>query len=526
MALAAVVVGSAGAGATASPVARAPLSDSAAASYYVLLLTNVEDNVYVGTEASLQGVNACDLPDGGPSPCSNPVTYTVELGPYATCAAATAAYNAAAMNPHPAFGGTKVYIFGGSYFIDDMGFWCTPGSTTTTTSTTTTPTTTTTTTTTTTSGQPTVSLPPLAKSFCKANAHTAAEPPAPCAPDKAVSAAEKAQARAFLHTLLFLTVLACGASPDVDQSTGQKLNLTVAMFVSLCPRMIDMMGEGLVVIHDPTAAGYQQVALLAVGAAPALAGACPNAASAAACTALQAAAGKYAGAAIVTAAVTAAESLTLDRFAAAVAAHSVSGAFLQAALAKVYGGALDAELITLHADGQALATAYGQAGGGEISVSASSAKQAIKQPGGTVLTSAVLAQLVAAGVAPTPALARQAIVGQLGNVSGTLDSNTTLGGSLPASDFASPYFTLTLSDLEAIVMGLAAQSSVSSAASGALSGDLAVARRACGVTSRFNAAIDRFTSFTNANLKGAVADVLVFAARPLTESGVTNANCA
>jgi hypothetical protein len=124
--------------AAAHSTPRVRVAATAADSYYVMLLTNVEDNVYVGTETSLQGVDACDLPDGGPSPCSDPVTYMVELGPYATCTDATAAYNAAAMNPHPAFGGTKVYIFGGSYFIDDTDYWCTPGSSTTTTSSTTT----------------------------------------------------------------------------------------------------------------------------------------------------------------------------------------------------------------------------------------------------------------------------------------------------------------------------------------------------------------------------------------------------
>jgi len=116
--------------------AGARVAATAADSYYVLLLTNVDNNIYVGTETSLQSEHNCDLPDGGPPPCSTSIVYTVEAGPFASCAAATAAYNAAAMNPHPAFGGTKVYIFGGSYFIDDMSYWCTPGSSTTTTTTT------------------------------------------------------------------------------------------------------------------------------------------------------------------------------------------------------------------------------------------------------------------------------------------------------------------------------------------------------------------------------------------------------
>jgi hypothetical protein len=98
--------------------------------YYVFVLTNVASpgNIFVGALSAVQGKLTCDFTDGGL--CADaggadvPVTYTENLGPFTSCADATAAYTAAAMNPHPAFGGEKVYIFGNSYFIDDQSAWC------------------------------------------------------------------------------------------------------------------------------------------------------------------------------------------------------------------------------------------------------------------------------------------------------------------------------------------------------------------------------------------------------------------
>jgi len=98
--------------------------------YYVFILTNVASpgNIWVGSLSSVAGKFTCDFVDGGlcagQGGSNTPVTYTEQLGPYATCPLALAAYSKAAMNPHPAFGGTKVYIFGGSYFIDNMSNWC------------------------------------------------------------------------------------------------------------------------------------------------------------------------------------------------------------------------------------------------------------------------------------------------------------------------------------------------------------------------------------------------------------------
>jgi hypothetical protein len=513
LAVAAVTIGSAGAGAAARPLAHAA---AASDPYYVLLLTNVEDNVYIGTESSLASTYACDLPDGGPPPCTTAITYTVQLGPYATCAAATAAYNAAATNPHSAFGGTKVYIFGGSYFIDDMSYWCVPGSSVTTTPTTTTPATTTTTTTSTT-GASTAALPPLPTSFCTtAAARIAAAKHAVCAPKKTLSAAAKADARDDLRGELYLTLLFCGGGRNITTNSGEVIDIVTPTFVALCPEIIDMMGYTLTQVHDPSLPDYEQVALLVLHAPPAAPqGTCPSAVSATACTALRKAATGVEVASNYTDEVSVAESLTLDRFAAAVAAQSPSASFLQAALSKVYGGALDYDLARQQKDGRALAKALENAGV-DVKVSAAAADQAIAAPTGTTLSTAVLNQLVAGGVAPTAAQARQEIVAQLGTASGTLDSTQVLDTGLPASPIGQPFYTITLSDVEAIVSGLAAQGTVSTASSKTLLGELGAASKACG-RSGFSAAVKRFIA-TADRLPGDAGVIVPYAAGALTAS--------
>jgi hypothetical protein len=118
--------------ATSAPATVTWVAPVAPSPYYVFVLTNVASpgNIFVGTLTAVQGKLTCDFTDGGQ--CADaggadvPVTYTENLGPYATCAEATDAYDAAATNPHPAFGGEKVFIFGNSYFIDNKGMWCSP----------------------------------------------------------------------------------------------------------------------------------------------------------------------------------------------------------------------------------------------------------------------------------------------------------------------------------------------------------------------------------------------------------------
>lgn len=525
VALAVVMWGPVGAGAAEhSPHVGARVAD-ASSSYYVLLLTNVEDNVYVGTEASLQGVNACDLPDGGPSPCSDPVTYTVQLGPYATCAQATAAYNAAATDPHPAFGGTKVYIFGGSYFIDDMSSWCAGGSSTTTTPTTTTPATRTTTTSTSTTA-PSISLPPLAKTFCTSKAAAAAVRSVPatvCAPHKTLSAAEKTEARTNLRGALFLTLLFCGGI--YHGGVGGYAGVFSNVYVSECPKMIDLMGDILTEVQDPPLPSYEEVALLVPQPAPgAPKGACPSTASASSCAALKKAAATYGLAVTYSDEVTAAESLTLDRFAAAVAANSPSGAFLQNALAKVYGGAVDGDLAIEQQDGKALAVAFAGAGS-NASVAAAAAAQELSSPTSTVFTTSVLNQLVANGVAATPAQARQDIVAQLTGVSGTINASQLLKTGAPtAPAYGTPYFAITLSDVEAIVKGLAAQGTVKAAIATTLYRKLSTASEACG-RSGFATAVKGFTTSAGADVPGPAGQILSFAARALTASSRSVSPC-
>ena len=504
----------------------APATAAGNGPYYVFVLTNVASpgNIWVGQVSDLAGKFTCNFTDGGL--CANaggqnvPVTYTENLGPYPTCTAATVAYNAAAMNPHPAFGGEKVYIFGNSYFIDDMSAWCVPGS-----SSTTTTTTTTTAATTTESGP---SPLPVPTAFCGGQAAGTAATSAPkvvCAPSKAVSAAEKAEARRDLRGALFLAVLACGRYTE-DQPNGFEMALALHNFLFACPQIIDVMGTLLVTIHDPAASGFAQVALIVPSAPPpAPTAACPSSAGAPACTALRAAAVTYASAVTLTADVTAAEALTLDRFAAAVGARSVAGAYLQAATARVYGGAVDGALVGQQRDAQALATAFGNVGV-DVTVQASAAVQAITQPGSTILSSTLLNQLVADGVASSAALARQAIVAQLDTATGTVDSNKALEAALPATAFAKPYFKITLSDLKAIVEALRAQGTVTAGASTSLLADLTAARRACGKRPAFVAATKRFSATATGVVKGEAGATLAFAVAPLRAASIPFASCA
>ncbi|MGW3040845.1 hypothetical protein ACWC9T_12525 [Kitasatospora sp. NPDC001159] len=109
-----------------------PSSPSPAAAYYVFILTNVADpgNILVGTFDDVSGKRTCDFIDGGQ--CADaggadvPVQFTTKLGPYPTLQDAQAAYCANAANPHvgPGGAGTKVDIFGGSYWADNISFSC------------------------------------------------------------------------------------------------------------------------------------------------------------------------------------------------------------------------------------------------------------------------------------------------------------------------------------------------------------------------------------------------------------------
>jgi hypothetical protein len=93
--------------------------------YYVYILTNVDSpgQIWVGTDSDLQGKNTCRFVGGGNCAADGsgtPVQYSRQLGPYLTLGAATQAFCGAATSPHQAFGGTKAYIFGNSYFIDNV----------------------------------------------------------------------------------------------------------------------------------------------------------------------------------------------------------------------------------------------------------------------------------------------------------------------------------------------------------------------------------------------------------------------
>ncbi|MFJ2864130.1 hypothetical protein [Kitasatospora sp. NPDC087314] len=114
-----------------STSSETPATPTPSAAYYVFVLTNVSGgNIFVGTLQDVQGARTCDFVDGGLcAPAGGqdvPVQYTVGLGPYPTLVDAQAAYCANAADPHtgPGGAGTKVDIFGGSYWADNINFTC------------------------------------------------------------------------------------------------------------------------------------------------------------------------------------------------------------------------------------------------------------------------------------------------------------------------------------------------------------------------------------------------------------------
>jgi hypothetical protein len=90
--------------------------------WYVFILTNVASpgNIWIGQLSDFVAMpDTCDWTDGGQCPPDVPVTYTEPVGPV-SCQDAVQAYQDQATSPHAAFGGEKVYIFGNSYFVDNL----------------------------------------------------------------------------------------------------------------------------------------------------------------------------------------------------------------------------------------------------------------------------------------------------------------------------------------------------------------------------------------------------------------------
>ncbi|MFJ2776850.1 hypothetical protein [Kitasatospora sp. NPDC087315] len=117
---------------TAETPSGTPTGTEPTAAYYVFILNNVADpgNILIGTLQDVTGKRTCDFTDGGN--CADqggadvPLQYTAQLGPFPSRADAEAAYCANAASPHagPGGSGTKVYIFGGSYWADNVSVSC------------------------------------------------------------------------------------------------------------------------------------------------------------------------------------------------------------------------------------------------------------------------------------------------------------------------------------------------------------------------------------------------------------------
>ncbi len=370
---------------------------------------------------------------------------------------------------------------------------------------------------------------PLPTGFCTTAAPRIADATAHaavCAPTTTLTPQDKQNAKDDLRAEIVAAAFFCRAA-STGSGGGNLLVLGVAFdFVqalTLCQATVNLMAATLVLVRDPPSAGYQRVVLpgspVQLGAPG---GSCPTRVTAAACAAVRAAAAKYATAAANAVVLGAVAAKTTNRFAGALRAKSVSGAFLQAAVGKVYAGELAQALAAQQSVGRALALALRSAGL-DAPVSATAVKKALAQSRSKIFSSALLDKLVAEGVAATPALARQQIMAQLNSLAGTLDPAAALSAPLPASAFTAQYRTITLSELAAIVKALSAQHAISRATGTTLHNDLVKVHAACGKATQFSAAMRGFIAAATG--ASPAAGLLRFAAQPLTASSVAAAAC-
>lgn len=90
--------------------------------YYIYALNLSGGNIYIGSNADIQRPS-CEFVDGGPPPCDGaPNVQVLETlgGPYDTYEQAVSAYCGMVTNTFPAWGGTKGYINGAIYWLDNV----------------------------------------------------------------------------------------------------------------------------------------------------------------------------------------------------------------------------------------------------------------------------------------------------------------------------------------------------------------------------------------------------------------------
>jgi hypothetical protein len=382
---------------------------------------------------------------------------------------------------------------------------------------------------------PPTSFCPTGATAARVIAHAALR----CVTRKSVTNEEKAVAAFLAATQREAVIVVCSLAkallmgkPPPSTGRGKRifeefgaLQLGFA-FAELCIDEAQVLANGLAIVHDPPDPHFHQVAVPPPRARVSTRGSgrCPKPLSAASCAGLLVASTNYANASAAVAADATATALTANRFTGAVTAGSTSDAFLQAAVGKVYAGELALAMAAEQAAGRALARRL-RAAKLDLSLDRRTIKRIGSRLAGEVISKRLLDVLVADGLAANPSQARRVFTTELTGVSGPVDLAAALSATLPSAAFESQYRSIAMSELAAVVNGLAGQGAISSATRQALITDLAIAQAACADPTRRIAAAGKFMTDAGAQVSGPAATLLSDGARPFTASGVPASAC-
>jgi hypothetical protein len=365
-----------------------------------------------------------------------------------------------------------------------------------------------------------------------------------CALHPTVTVAQKAEARVLFRHELKITGFLC-AMLDLAQEGSNILHtshrgltdLEIESLVAFagqsksadllfaCFTAMAVLADTAHVITDPADPAYRLVARPPPPQVSTPGGTCPASISPAACVSLLAARATYTNALAMTASVGQALAVTINRFAGARRARSVSGAFLQNAVGKIYAGELAGALASQQTAGAALAAQL-RADHLDVALNGRATKALVSLAiSPTVLSNALLDKLAGAGVTANRAQARRLLTGALTSLSGTLDLATALSGSLPGGASNKHYRSITLRELAGIVRALGAQHAVTGAASQTLIADLAAAKSACANAPRRSAAMQTFITDAGVLVYEAAAKFLQFGAQPLSAATASPPAC-
>jgi hypothetical protein len=314
---------------------------------------------------------------------------------------------------------------------------------------------------------PTTSPPPT----------TAAPPPPPppppsttsAPPESGVTAAQKKQAITDIRLIMVGTATFLGDCLT-PSDTGSNTTDPVLCFVAAQAIFHEML-QLLKVYNDPPDPNFAKVALPSASFRT-VQQKCLKRLASRDCASLRAAWLGY-WAAVRTAAVASTGlGTSVERFAGAGEAHSVEGAFLQLAAEKAYAGAFATALTAQGAAGRALATTLDRLKL-DAKPSASAIQALIKKLSTpSAIPKSVVSQLVASGSTHSAAELAETLAGLLKGLPKTMSLKSALRSSLSTSELNRLYRTLTLSDVQHLLKGLAAQGAISSALSKVLSSDL------------------------------------------------------